>query len=134
MWTCKSCGRTFASVRKQHSCVRLSPEIHFKDKPGKLPGIYKRLEREMKKLGPVSVQTVKSAIQFRNGAVFASVAVRRDHLKVEFCLDSVHDHFPVIKVFRYTATKNVHVVSLSEPGDVNAQLCRWLKRSYELAG
>lgn len=132
-WTCPKCKRRLAVKTKEHSCVTISPESHFEGKPAALKKIYDKLKDAVSDLGEVNVQAVKGSIYFKKTGTFAGVMVRKDHLKVEFFLPRVHDAFPVEKTFYYSPKKVVHVVSVSEPGDINKQLLAWIGESYSLA-
>jgi effector-binding domain-containing protein len=132
-WKCPKCGRTFAVKTKEHSCVRISAESHFEGKPTSLKKVYDKLENAVTNFGDVSIQPIKGGIFFKKAGTFAMIAIRKDHLKVEFFLDHLHDSFPVEKTFQYTQKKIVHVVSVSSVKEVDKQLINWLKISYSLA-
>ena len=111
----------------------ISAESHFEGKPAALKKTYDKLADAVCDFGPVSIQPIKGGIFFKKAGTFAMIAIRKDHLKVEFFLDHLHDSFPVEKTFQYTQKKIVHVVSVSNVKDVDRQLIGWLKTSYSMA-
>src|SRR5574337_1078798 len=121
MWKCSKCGRTFPLKTKEHSCVKISADSHFEGKPGTLRKTYDKIIDTVSDFGKISIQPVKSGIFLRKAGTFAMIAVKKDHLKIEFFLDHPHEAFPVEKVFQYTQKKYVHLVSVSKPVDVDRQ-------------
>jgi hypothetical protein len=134
MWTCPKCQRTFpVKIPKEHSCVKMSAETHFENRPPVLRKTYDKIIKTVCKFGPVSIQPIKGYIVIKKAGTFAAVIVKKDHLKLEFFLDHKMDVFPVEKTFNYTQKKIVHVISVAKPGDIDKQVIAWLKESWLLA-
>ncbi|MBI3509491.1 MAG: hypothetical protein HY064_02435 [Bacteroidetes bacterium] len=113
--------------------MKISVDTHFKNKLPVLRKIYDKLEHAVCDFGEVSVEPIKGGIFFKKAGTFAMIAFRKDHLKVEFFLKQKYDAFPVEKTFQYTQKKIVHVVPVSSVKEVDKQLVKWLRESWELA-
>lgn len=111
----------------------LSVDSHFEKRPPQLRKIYDKIIDAVMDFGPVGIEPIKSGIFLKKAGTFAKVEVKKDHLKVEFFLDHLHNAFPVEKTLQYTQKKIVHLVSVSSLEDVDKQLTGWLKTSYSLA-
>jgi hypothetical protein len=133
MWKCPDCGRTFAVKTKEHSCYLYSVDSHFEGRIPVLRKTYDKLVDAVSDFGPVSIQPVKGSIFFKKAGTFASVTVRKDHLKIDFFLSEKYEGFPIEKTLQYTQKKIAHYMSLAKPADVNKQLVSWMKESYSLA-
>ena len=133
MWTCPKCKRSFAVKAHEHACVSVPLEKHFEGKPVALQKAFDKLVKSVQRFGEISVQPINGMIMLKKAGSFASVTMRKDHFKLEFFLPELVDEFPVEKTFRYSQKKIVHIVSISSPKEVDAQLVGWLKTSYGMA-
>ena len=61
-WRCPKCGREFSKKNQFHSCVSVSIDEHFKNKPPKLKEIFDYLRENVKKFGQIRIDAVKTAI------------------------------------------------------------------------
>jgi len=62
LWKCSKCGREFRKKSQWHSCVTVSVDDHFKNKPERLRKIFNLVLQESEKNGTVRVDAVKSGI------------------------------------------------------------------------
>lgn len=133
-WTCPKCFRQFKHAAQYHSCVKLNSAAHFIGKNPNIIRIYEKILKETKKIGRVNVSTVKSGIMLKNISTFLAMKPGKSWLDIEFFLPEEVNEFPVHRTFRYSKNKVVHSVRLGSPGEVDRQLVRWMKTSYNLSG
>ena len=111
MWTCPECGRQFRNKNQWHSCVTISVNDHFEDKPERLRDTFDRL------LGD-----------------FAMVFVKRDWINLEFSVKRELESPRFERAFRIYEDNFGYRVRLREPGDIDGELLGWLKMAYEEHG
>jgi hypothetical protein len=92
-WSCPNCKKRFKHANQAHSCARLDVAEHFKNKAPRVKATFDRLMTELDKLGKFAVNPVKSSIQIKGGTTFLSIKPMKDHLGIEFLLDSEVDGF-----------------------------------------
>jgi predicted transport protein len=133
MWTCPKCGRTFKRKDQQHACTLISKESLFAKRPSELKDLYTKIVKEVKKFGDYREETVNpDVIFFKTKSTFLAVKVKRDHLDIEFFLDHLEDVPPVSKYLQTSKHRVAHVVPIDRSEEINKQLIRWIKNSYEL--
>src|SRR5689334_22873386 len=72
-WECPTCRRRFAKAHQWHSCETKKLEEHFRGRDPELRGIFDELVRRLRKLGPVEVDPVKTAINLTARRHFGAV-------------------------------------------------------------
>ena len=133
MWTCPKCKRLFKRKDQQHSCVLITTESLFDKRPSELKKLYDRISKEVKKFGDCREETVKlDTILFKTKSSFLGIKVKKDHLVIEYFLDHLEDVPPVFKYLQTSRNRVVHYVAISDREDINQQLIRWMKQSYDL--
>ena len=133
MWTCPRCGREFRNTNQLHTCRLIDKEQLFAKRPPQLKRIYKKIISIVKPLGDFREETVlPDVIFFKTISTFLGVKVKRDHLEVEFFLDHL-DNAPVVsKYLQTSAHRFVHVVPVDSVDEIDEQLIKWIKHSYQL--
>ena len=133
MWLCPKCKRRFRYVNQMHTCKQITPEEAFKQRPRHLFVLYSRLLDTLTKFGEFRVEAIPSGVLFfKTKSTFLAIKVKSSWLDLEFFLDKVEDLPPVKKYLRTSRKRVLHVVSIDQEEDIDAQLLRWLQRSYEL--
>ena len=133
MWTCPKCGRSFKRKDQQHTCRLISKESLFAKRPPELKSLYRKIVKEVKKLGQHREEAVNpDVIFFKTKSTFLAVKVKKDHLDVEFFLDHLEDVPPVSKYLQTSKHRVAHVVPIDGQEQINEQLMQWIKSSYEL--
>ena len=96
--------------------------------------IYTRLLEALRTIGPVQEDPKKTSIHLARKSAFAGVATRKDNIILT--LKAAGDIKDPRVINRQQASANRwHLdIRLREAKDVDAQLERWLKEAYELAG
>jgi hypothetical protein len=131
-WTCPDCKKEFRNRNQWHSCARTDVDEHLRDKSPEVVALFEKLMRELRRLGEIALNPVKTSIQIRAGATFLSIRVKKDHLEIDFQLDREVKEFPVYRAVRVSKSRVLHFAVLESPGDIDEQLVGWLRESYEL--
>ena len=131
-WICPTCNKKFRNKNQEHSCARVPIDDHFSGKPSNIRMIYDRLMQEVHRFGEVTVNSVKTSIQIKAGATFLSVRPKRDRVEIEFQLGREISTFPITRSFRISKNRVLHSATLESYDQVNQELVRWLRESYEL--
>lgn len=133
-WICPACNRVFRNVNQWHSCVRVKAEDHLKNKSPAVAEIFNTLLNKVKKFGEVKISTVKSGILLKNCSTFLSIKPKKKWLDMEFLLCREVNDFPVYKTFRLSKNRVAHFVRLENKMEIDSQLLKWLKESFDIAG
>jgi len=130
-WTCPSCGRGFANPNQRHSCQVSGIDEHFARTE---PQVREAFDDIVAALPPdVRIEAVKTTIHLgARKAPFASVNVRRTHLRVGILLDRRLQHRRIERVEVLSKTRYAHGVDVWVPEDVDGELLGWLTEAYEL--
>jgi hypothetical protein len=132
-WKCLECGREFANKNQWHSCVTMTVDDLLEDKPENVGRTLKKLITEVKKLGDVTVDTVKTGINLGARAHFGMIFVQKSGINLEFELDRKIDDPRFAKVWPELMTGNyAYRVKLTKEEDVDKKLLGWLKKAYSL--
>ena len=130
MWTCPECGRQFRNKNQWHSCVTISVDDHFEDRPERLRDTFDKLLGELRRLGEIRVDAVKMGINLARRSHFAMVFVKRDWINLEFTVKRKLESPRFERAFRIYEDNFGYRVRLREPGDVDGELLGWLKMAY----
>jgi hypothetical protein len=105
----------------------------LEDKPKDVERTLKKLLREVKNLGDVNVDVVKTGINLGARAHFAMVFVKKSGLNLEFALNRKVDDPKFAKVgTEFMSGMYAYRVKLVEEEDVDDQVLGWLKEAYSL--
>lgn len=131
-WTCPNCKKEFRNKNQAHSCAKVDLKDHLKNKSPQVIATFDKLMRELKKLGEITLNPVKTSVQVKAGATFLSIKLKKEYTEIEFQLGEEVDKLPIYKNIRISKNRVLHFAVLKNPQDVNTQLVSWLKKSYEL--
>ncbi len=132
MWTCPECKRKFRSTNQSHSCRLADPDMHFRNKPDTLRATYEKLLSVTREFGPYDINVVQSAIFLKTKSTYVEVKTRKTHLIIMFFLGREVTEFPMSRAVRMSKNKVAHELHVQQPDDIDEQVIRWLKESYEL--
>jgi predicted transport protein len=133
MWTCPKCGRSFKHENQNHACKLIDKDDLFAKRPPLLKKLYEKVAGIVKTFGEFREETVlPDVIFFKTKSSFLAVKVKKDHVEVEFFLDHVEDVPPIAKFLQTSKHRVAHVVKVDDEKDIDAQLIKWMKASYEL--
>ena len=120
LWTCESCGRTFANRNQTHACGRSSLESHFEGKSPVVRAIYERFLAMLERSGPVTVLPEKTRIAFHVRMSFAQLTVRRNWVLGHFVLARRAEDPLFIKVETFSPRNHTHLFRLDSLEQVDA--------------
>jgi len=133
-WRCPECGREFLARNQWHSCVTRTVESHFEGRPPEVREAFDRLVAELRRLGPIRVEAVKTSINLAGRAHFGSVRPVRDGLNVGFVLPCRLDHPRVLRTEEVTPALFGHRVKVRDAEEIDEQLIAWLAEAYAFKG
>jgi len=112
----------------------MTVEPHFEKSDPVVRATYRRILSAARNLGPVSEDPKKTSIHLVRRTAFAGVATRRSALILT--LKSATDvRSPRIHKREQASAHRWHIeIKLEDPSEVDTQLTKWLKASYELSG
>lgn len=131
-WTCPTCGREFARTAQSHSCQVRSVDDHLLGKPPAVQRAFAKLVSQLRALGPLRVDAVKTTIHLFSTFGFGGLTVKRDHVRVSFLSDTPIVSDRIVSRERLGAERLAYAVQVQSPRDVDAQLLQWLTRAYHL--
>ncbi len=130
-WACPNCGRRFANPGQRHSCNVSGADEHFSRAEPQVREAFDAIVAALPR--DVRIETVKTTIHLSAWkAPFASVDVRRTHLRVGILLDRRLHHRRIERVEVLSKARYAHGVDVWVPEDVDAELLGWLNRAHEL--
>ena len=132
-WNCPKCNRQFKYATEYHSCVKVDVKTHLAGKGPTIKAVYDKILKEVKKFGKVNVSPVQSSIMLKNVSTFMGIRLSKSWVEIDFFLPEETHDFPIHKTMRYSKKKTVHYVRLEDPKEIDKQLMRWIKVSYQMA-
>ncbi len=131
LWSCPSCGRSFAARHQVHTCAELGDlERHF---AGTAPAVREAFERVLavvRSCGPVEVLAERTRIALHVRMSFAAFVPRRHWLDGHVVLAHRLDSPRFRRVETYSPRNVVHAFRLSDPAEVDAEVAAWLREAY----
>lgn len=125
------CGRLFARRNQFHSCVSMTIDEHFRDKPAKLRDLIDLRVDILGRFGELRVDSVKSAINLGARSHFAMVYVLKNSVRLEFVLGRRVESPRITKVTQLGNESYLHHVTLENAGDIDEELLGWLREAHE---
>jgi hypothetical protein len=133
MWVCPNCSRRFRNANQNHTCHLISKDDLFIKRPAHLKSLYEKIIDVVQRFGNFREETVMpDVIFFKTKSTFMAVKVKKDHLDIEFFLDHLENIPPVSKYLQTSKHRVAHVVPIDNEEDIDPQLMRWMKHSYDL--
>ena len=133
MWTCPSCGRSFASRNQSHTCAALGDlERHFARSGPQVRAAFDAALACVRAVGPVQVLAEKSRIALQVRMSFAAFMPRRAWLGGHLVLARRIDSPRFLRVDTYSPRNVVHTFRLTSPADVDDEFVAWLAEAYQV--
>jgi hypothetical protein len=132
LWRCPECGREFAKPRQWHSCLTQDLADHFHGKNPTVRTIFDRLLNELRAIGPVRVDAVKTSINLISKHHFGGVKVRRNYLRIGFLAEAPIRSSRIVHSEHLGPSRVAHSVEIHSVDEVDEELVAWLTRAYEL--
>ena len=131
-WKCPKCGREFSKKNQWHSCISISLEDHFINKPQKLKKIFDFLQKKMRNFGEIKIDSVKTSINFGGKSQFCVIFVLMNYLKLEFVFNKKIENSRIIRLRGPTNKLFTHTLRIDKLEDIDDTLLNWLRESYHL--
>ena len=133
MWSCPSCGRSFAATGQVHTCRPLGDlDAHFaRCEPG-VRATFDRVVDAVRTLGPVDVLPEKTRVALHARMSFAAFVPRRRWLDGHLVLARALDSARFRRVEVYSAHNVLHAVRLAQPAEVDDEFRGWLAEAYRV--
>jgi hypothetical protein len=133
LWTCPTCGRTFANRNQTHTCATLTDlETHFAGKAASVRTTFDRIVEVVAGLGPVTVMPEKTRIALHVRMSFAAFMPRVRWLDGHLVLARRIDSPRFRKVDTYSPRNILHAFRLTEPAQVDDEFAGWLAEAYSV--
>lgn len=130
-YTCPKCLRPLTKPNSWHYCQRISIDSLFENKPPELKEVFNALLKEIGSWEGVSASATKTCVVFIAAKTFLVVKVMKRELDLKFVLSDENDDFPIYKTAKY-GNKLEHYIRLSEAEDLDSDVLRFIRQSYEL--
>ncbi len=128
MWTCPTCGRSFANRNQAHACAPLRTlDDSF---AGADPLVRELFDRILAELGPATVLPEKTRIALTVRMSFAAFTPRRHWLDGHLVLAREAEH-PLFRRVQVLSRRNiVHEFRLTKPADLDPDFRALLHEAY----
>jgi hypothetical protein len=135
LWHCPRCGVGLLTKNLWHSCGRATVEDWRRRMGPRARALYDRLEAMIAACGPYERAPASTRIAFLGRVRFAGVtAASEAGITINFALPEPVRAARFARVYEVVPGWWVHRLRITDPDQLDAQLQRWLKRSYDLMG
>ena len=131
-FVCPKCDRPLTKENSWHYCKKISIDDLLKNKPAELVTVFDKLMAEVGSWEGVSASATKACIVFITFKTFLVVKVMKNELDLKFVLPEENDEFPIYKKQVY-GKKVEHYIRLRDEEDLDSDVFRLIRQSYELA-
>jgi Domain of unknown function (DUF5655) len=105
----------------------------FQDKVPEVKKLYLQLIEELGAFGPVRVAPKKTSVHIEKNSGFAGVHPRKGYFNVEFRTDYKINDPRIVRQQQLSARRFEHTVKIEKAGDIDQQLLKWLRDTYDLS-
>ena len=130
LWTCPRCGNPFVSRNMFHSCKRYDLSEPFAGKPARVRELFERFRALVEACGPVKVLPYRDRVGFMVRVRFAGARPRGRWLEVGFWVRRRIESPRFHKVETIYPNAHVHLLRITEPEQLDAQVAAWLEEAY----
>ncbi|MFA6296209.1 MAG: DUF5655 domain-containing protein [Patescibacteria group bacterium] len=132
MWTCKKCGRIFEKTGQPHSCQKIPLQQHFKNKEKAKKIFDYFVEQVNKKVGKCKIISLPCCIHLYGNYDFVAILPKKDGLEIRFAFDKKIKKLRLKQCVLISANFYKICIDVHDQKDINAELMKWLKQSYNL--
>jgi hypothetical protein len=133
LWTCPTCGRTFASTGQVHTCRPLgSLTTHLDNVAPNVRATFEEFRAAVETLGPVEVLPQATRIAFHARMSFAAVIPRRRWLNGHLVLAQITPDPRFHRITTYSPGNHVHEFRLTQPEDIDDTFRQRIAEAYEV--
>jgi Bacteriocin-protection, YdeI or OmpD-Associated/Domain of unknown function (DUF1905)/Domain of unknown function (DUF5655) len=130
LWICPRCGNPFVSRNLYHSCERHDLSEPFAGKPPFVRELFDRFRRLVEACGPVALLPYRDRVGFMVRVRFAGAVPKSRWLEVGFWLPRRIESPRFRRVETIYPNAHVHVLRITEPSQLDAELAGWLRQAY----
>ena len=135
LWTCPKCGLKFIGRNMWHSCRRATLRDWQRRMGPKARSLYDRFETLIARCGEYYVSPAKTRITFMGRIRFAGITrLDEDGMTCNFALARPLTSRRFIDVKEVVPGWWVHRLKITDPAELDAQVERWIRRSYRTMG
>ncbi len=132
LWRCSKCRERFVTKNLWHSCGKYTlEELFSRSDPPVLP-LFKKFAAMVRECGPVHMIPQKTRVVFQVRVRFAGAAPRKTHFLANFALPYQANDSRFVRIEKYAPHFQAHTFRVSSESDLDQQLQRWLKESYQV--
>lgn len=130
-WDCPECGRRFARAGQGHECApAITLDEYFSTGPDRERPIFEAVMAHLDTVGPVHIEPVSVGIFLKRARSFAQLRPMTRWQALSFSLPRLVNHRLITRRPIPNAGRYHHVVNLSEPADLDEEICSWLTEAY----
>jgi hypothetical protein len=135
LWSCPKCGAKLLTRNLWHSCGAATVADWRRKMGPRARALYMRFEQMVAGCGRYHVAPAKSRIAFLARVRFAGItALSESGMTCAFALPTPLRSARFVKVEEVVPCWWVHRLRVQEPSELDAQVQRWLRKSYRLMG
>jgi len=105
---------------------------HFKGKEDVARPLYNKLQEKIKKIGPLTVESLPCCIHLVGTYTFAAVYALKDKIRIHFALDYGLESPRIDKSSQVAKNRYQYSIDVKKEGEIDAELISWLKHAYNL--
>jgi hypothetical protein len=133
LWSCPSCGRTFANRNQTHTCAPLgSVDRHFAGCAPAVRDAFDAVLAAVRAVGPVDVLAEHTRIALHVRMSFAAFVPRRRWLDGHLVLARRVESPRFRRIETYSPRNVLHAFRLTGPADVDAEFAALLAEAYRV--
>ena len=126
LWTCPTCGRSFANKNQAHACQTTSVDEYLSGKSELAVSIYEGVVGLLERAGNFRIHPQKTRISFISRMTFGGLTLAKRWADLSFILPEPLDDRRVRKLELYGPTSWGHTVRLSSLSDIDEDVEMWL--------
>lgn len=133
LWTCPSCGRTFAARGQIHTCrppTELEP--HFRNSEPNVRATFDAFLAVVSEAGPFEVVPQRTRIALHARMSFAALMPRRRWLAGHLVLAERVDDDAFHRITTYSPHNHVHEFRLASPDDITDRLRSLIAAAHQV--
>ncbi len=133
MWSCETCGRTFANRNQSHFCGSITDlDRHFSGRSPEVRRLFDAFASAVHDCGPVTVIPEKTRIAFHVRMSFAAVSPRQNYLVGHFVFAQRVENPRFARIETISPRNHVHHFRLASIADIDHQFRGWIRDAYEV--
>ncbi len=133
LWSCDTCGRTFANRNQSHFCGSTTDlDRHFHGSSPEVRRLFEAFAAAVHECGPVTVVPEKARIAFQVRMAFAAITPRQQHLSGYFLFARRIDNPRFPRIDTISPRNHLHHFRLQAPEEIDEQFRGWIREAYAI--